>query len=62
MKDYGRYYSLILLIGNGYPKYGGVGGQGGCVAFEASENVTMKMIAKKYVIYVNFQTQFKIST
>lgn len=44
--------SLKLYIkgghgGNGLPKYGGVGGQGGCVAFEAQERVTLKKIARK---------------
>lgn len=39
---------LIPFLGNGYPKYGGIGGQGGCVQFTASEDVTMLQLAKKY--------------
>lgn len=37
-----------LFTGNGYPKYGGIGGQGGCVQFIASEKVTMSQLAKMY--------------
>lgn len=32
--------------GNGIPKYGGVGGQGGCVYFVAKEGVTLKGLSK----------------
>lgn len=44
--------SLKLYIkgghgGNGLPKYGGVGGQGGCVAFEAVEKSQLKNVARK---------------
>lgn len=39
---------LNLFPGSGFPKYGGVGGQGGCVQFIASEKVTMLQLAKKY--------------
>ena len=34
--------------GNGMPKYGGIGGQGGAVFLEAKEDVTLKQIWKKY--------------
>lgn len=34
--------------GNGLPKYGGVGGQGGCVYFVASEKVTLRNVMKRY--------------
>lgn len=34
--------------GNGMPKYGGVGGQGGCVFFEAKEDVTLKKVLHKF--------------
>ncbi|XP_059618789.1 GTP-binding protein 10 homolog [Phlebotomus argentipes] len=34
--------------GNGLPKNGGVGGQGGCVYFVAKEDATLKMIAKEH--------------
>lgn len=33
--------------GNGYPKYGGIGGQGGCVQFEANEKLTLNQLAKR---------------
>lgn len=33
--------------GNGYPKYGGVGGQGGCVQFLASDKLTLNELARK---------------
>ncbi|XP_055301278.1 GTP-binding protein 10 homolog [Sitodiplosis mosellana] len=33
--------------GNGYPKYGGIGGQGGCIQFEANEKVTLNALAKR---------------
>lgn len=32
--------------GNGMPKYGGIGGQGACIYFEAKEDVTLKEIWK----------------
>ncbi|XP_030381177.1 GTP-binding protein 10 homolog [Scaptodrosophila lebanonensis] len=32
--------------GNGLPKYGGVGGQGGCVYFVAKEGVTLRKLAQ----------------
>lgn len=34
--------------GNGFPKYGGAGGQGGCVYFVASEDMTLMKVSKKY--------------
>uniref|UniRef100_A0A1A9WKB5 OBG-type G domain-containing protein n=1 Tax=Glossina brevipalpis TaxID=37001 RepID=A0A1A9WKB5_9MUSC len=34
--------------GNGLPKYGGVGGQGGCVYCVAKEDVTLKNLATRY--------------
>ncbi|XP_065356747.1 GTP-binding protein 10 homolog [Calliphora vicina] len=34
--------------GNGIPKYGGIGGQGGCVYIEAKEGVTLRNLAQKY--------------
>ena len=34
--------------GNGFPKYGGIGGQGGAVFFEAKENATLKKIWKQF--------------
>lgn len=34
--------------GNGVPKYGGVGGQGGCVYLIAKENVALKNVLQKY--------------
>lgn len=37
----------LLMAGNGYPKYGGIGGQGGCIAFEAQEELTLNGLAKK---------------
>lgn len=45
--------SLRLTIrgghgGNGMPKYGGVGGQGGCVYFRAKDNITLKNVMQKY--------------
>ncbi|CAD7086466.1 unnamed protein product [Hermetia illucens] len=45
--------SLRLTIkgghgGNGLPKYGGVGGQGGCVYFIAKEDVTLKKVSQKH--------------
>lgn len=33
--------------GNGLPKYGGVGGQGGCIYFEASSKNTLKGVLQK---------------
>lgn len=38
---------ICLFKGNGYPKYGGIGGQGGCIQFEASEGLSLTGIAKK---------------
>lgn len=32
--------------GNGLPKYGGVGGQGGCVYFVAKEGLTLRRVAQ----------------
>lgn len=32
--------------GNGLPKYGGVGGQGGCVYFLAKEGLTLRRVAQ----------------
>lgn len=43
-------HRCILLSGNGYPKYGGIGGQGGCVAFEAQSKHTLIGLSKKSVI------------
>lgn len=37
----------LLSQGNGYPKYGGIGGQGGCIQFEADEKITLNQLAKK---------------
>ncbi|CAO1364588.1 unnamed protein product [Diamesa tonsa] len=34
--------------GNGMPKYGGIGGQGGAVYFEAKEEVTLKNVLHKF--------------
>ncbi|XP_061390750.1 GTP-binding protein 10 homolog [Musca vetustissima] len=34
--------------GNGLPKYGGIGGQGGCVFLEAKEGVTLKQLAQRF--------------
>lgn len=34
--------------GNGIPKYGGIGGQGGCVYLEAKEGVTLKHLSQRY--------------
>ncbi|XP_054742596.1 GTP-binding protein 10 homolog [Anastrepha obliqua] len=34
--------------GNGIPKYGGIGGQGGCVYFVAKEDVSLRNVEKKY--------------
>ncbi|XP_026464764.1 GTP-binding protein 10 homolog [Ctenocephalides felis] len=34
--------------GNGLPKYGGVGGQGGCIYFEASSKNTLKGVLQKW--------------
>lgn len=34
--------------GNGLPKYGGVGGQGGAVYFVAKENASLRKILKKH--------------
>ncbi|XP_004533897.1 GTP-binding protein 10 homolog [Ceratitis capitata] len=34
--------------GNGTPKYGGIGGQGGCVYFVAKENISLRNVAQKY--------------
>lgn len=34
--------------GNGIPKYGGIGGQGGCVYLIAKEGVTLRNLAQKY--------------
>ncbi|XP_067625451.1 GTP-binding protein 10 homolog [Eurosta solidaginis] len=34
--------------GNGVPKYGGVGGQGGCVYFVAKEGVSLRNVNQKY--------------
>lgn len=33
--------------GNGFPKYGGVGGQGGCIYFVAKDNITLENVMKK---------------
>lgn len=37
----------IVLAGNGYPKYGGQGGQGGCVYVVAEEFATLKNVKEK---------------
>lgn len=46
------YFIPFILIytfsGNGFPKYGGVGGQGGCVYFVATDDVSLKDVSKKY--------------
>lgn len=34
--------------GNGVPKYGGIGGQGGCVYFVAKDGVSLRNVAQKY--------------
>lgn len=34
--------------GNGIPKYGGIGGQGGCVYFVAKDGVSLRDVAQKY--------------
>lgn len=34
--------------GNGLPKYGGVGGQGGCVYLVAQDNVTLRQVTSRY--------------
>ncbi|XP_037034111.1 GTP-binding protein 10 homolog [Bradysia coprophila] len=34
--------------GNGFPKYGGVGGQGGCVYCVAKEDLTLAKVLKRY--------------
>lgn len=34
--------------GNGLPKYGGVGGQGGCVYFVAAEDTTLEQVQKRH--------------
>lgn len=34
--------------GNGLPKYGGIGGQGGCVCFVATEEQTLERMLRKY--------------
>lgn len=34
--------------GNGIPKYGGIGGQGGCVYLVATEGITLKNLAQKF--------------
>ncbi|XP_059220917.1 GTP-binding protein 10 homolog [Stomoxys calcitrans] len=34
--------------GNGIPKYGGIGGQGGCVYLEAKEGVTLRYLTQRY--------------
>lgn len=34
--------------GNGLPKYGGVGGQGGCVYFVAAEDTTLEQLQKRH--------------
>ncbi|XP_005185200.1 GTP-binding protein 10 homolog [Musca domestica] len=34
--------------GNGLPKYGGIGGQGGCVYLEAKEGTTLKQLAQRF--------------
>ena len=36
------------FLGNGMPKYGGVGGQGGAVYFEAKSDVTLKNVWQRY--------------
>lgn len=33
--------------GNGVPKYGGIGGQGGCVYFLANKNIDLRKIKNK---------------
>lgn len=33
--------------GNGLPRYGGIGGQGGCVYFVANEDTTLMKVIKK---------------
>jgi GTPase involved in cell partitioning and DNA repair len=40
--------SLAGHGGNGVPKYGGIGGQGGAVVFQAVEDATLKKVWKKY--------------
>lgn len=35
--------------GNGLPKYGGMGGQGGCVYFVANDKLTLRNVSQKYV-------------
>lgn len=37
----------FLFEGNGYPKYGGIGGQGGCIQFVANEKSSLVHLAKK---------------
>lgn len=34
--------------GNGLPKYGGIGGQGGCVHLIAKNNVTLRQLCQRY--------------
>lgn len=34
--------------GNGTPKYGGIGGQGGCVYFVAKDGVILRNVAQRY--------------
>ncbi|CAD6996803.1 unnamed protein product [Ceratitis capitata] len=33
---------------NGTPKYGGIGGQGGCVYFVAKENISLRNVAQNW--------------
>lgn len=35
--------------GNGVPKYGGIGGQGGCVYFTAKEGITLKGMSRNFL-------------
>lgn len=39
--------NVCCFLGNGYPKYGGIGGQGGCVQFVADEKISLNNLAKK---------------
>ncbi|ALC40276.1 CG10628 [Drosophila busckii] len=51
--------------GNGLPKYGGVGGQGGCVYFVAKEGLTLRKLAQnmkdKRVVASNGEDSSKVS-
>lgn len=49
--------------GNGMPKYGGIGGQGGAVVFKATDEITLKQLWKDNPSkQVNFQFSFKFQT